>query len=125
MQWIDVLDYIKAFVVGGGICVIGQILLDRTKLTNGRIMVVFLVSGAILAAFGLYEPIVEFAGAGATVPICGFGYALVKGVIDEVSTEGLFGIMSGGLKATSSGIAAAIVFGYIAALLSNPKSKSK
>ncbi|OOB79851.1 MAG: stage V sporulation protein AE [Epulopiscium sp. Nuni2H_MBin001] len=120
---IDFLDYAKAFVVGGGICVLGQILLDRTKLTTGRIMVIFLLSGMVLSAVGLYEPIVEFAGAGATVPIVGFGHCLAQGVIQEVGSEGLFGIMTGGLKATAGGIAAAICFGYLAALLSNPKSK--
>lgn len=118
------MDYIKAFIVGGLICVIGQILMDRTKLQTGRIMVVFLIAGAILGALGLYEPIAEFAGAGATVPIIGFGYALAKGAIDEVTKEGIFGIMTGGLKATAGGITAAIVFGYLAALLSKPKSKS-
>lgn len=117
------MDYIKTFIVGGIICAIGQILLDRTKLTTGRIMVVFLVAGAILTALGIYQPIVEFAGAGATVPIVGFGYALAKGAIDEVSREGMMGILTGGLKATAAGITAAITFGYFAALLSNPKSK--
>lgn len=117
------MDYIKTFIVGGIICAIGQVLLDRTKLTTGRIMVVFLVAGAILTALGIYQPIVDFAGAGATVPIVGFGYALAKGAIDEVSREGMMGILTGGLKATAAGITAAITFGYFAALLSNPKSK--
>ncbi len=117
------LDYVWAFVVGGGICVLGQILMDRTKLTVGQVMVIFLLGGAFLTALGVYQPIVEFAGAGATVPISGFGYSLAKGVIDEVRDEGLFGIMTGGLKATAGGITAAVVFGYLAALLSNPKSK--
>ncbi|OON90271.1 MAG: stage V sporulation protein AE [Candidatus Epulonipiscium fishelsonii] len=117
------MEYIKAFVVGGGICVLGQILLDRTKLTSGRIMVIFLVAGAFLTAIGVYQPIVEFAGAGATVPIVGFGYALANGVMEEVTKEGLFGIMTGGLKATAGGISAAVAFGYLAALFSNPKSK--
>ncbi|ONI37711.1 stage V sporulation protein AE [Candidatus Epulonipiscium fishelsonii] len=117
------MEYIKAFIVGGGICVIGQILLDRTKLTSGRIMVIFSVTGAFLTALGVYQPVVEFAGAGATVPILGFGYSLANGVIAEVKSEGLFGIMTGGLKATAGGISAAIAFGYLAALFSNPKSK--
>ena len=117
------MEYIKAFVVGGLLCVIGQILMDRTKLMTARIMVVFLVSGAVLTALGLYQPIVEFAGAGATVPIIGFGYALAKGAIEEVASEGAMGILTGGLKATTAGITAAITFGYIAALISSPKSK--
>ncbi|MGL6174125.1 MAG: stage V sporulation protein AE [Cellulosilyticaceae bacterium] len=118
------MEYIKAFIVGGLICVIGQILMDRTKLQTGRVMVVFLLSGAVLGALGLYEPLADFAGAGATVPILGFGYALAKGAIDEVAKEGIFGVITGGLKATAGGITAAIVFGYLAAVLSRPKSKS-
>lgn len=124
-MWMEtLLEYIRVFVVGGLICVVGQILMDRTKLMTGRIMVLFLVMGAFLTAVGVYEPFVEFAGAGATVPIMGFGYALAKGAIEEVSREGLIGVMTGGLKATAAGITAAITFGYLAALLSNPKSKS-
>lgn len=118
------MEYLKCFVVGGLICVIGQVLLDRTKLTNGKIMVVFLLAGAVLQAIGVYGSIVEFAGAGATVPISGFGYALAKGAMEEVKGSGLLGAFSGGLTATASGITAAIVFGYLAALVANPKSKS-
>ena len=118
------MEYLKCVVVGGLICLIGQILLDRTQLTNGKIMVLFLVAGAVLQAIGVYGPIVEFAGAGATVPISGFGYALAKGAIEEVKSSGIMGAFSGGLAATASGITAAIVFGYLAALLANPKSKS-
>lgn len=118
------MEYLKCFVVGGLICVIGQVLLDRTKLTNGKIMVLFLVAGAVLQAIGVYGPLVEFAGAGATVPISGFGYALAKGAMEEVDNIGLIGAFSGGLAATASGITAAIVFGYLAALVANPKSKS-
>ena len=118
------MEYLKCFVVGGLICLIGQILLDRTQLTNGKIMVLFLVAGAVLQAIGVYGPIVEFAGAGATVPISGFGYALAKGAIEELKSSGIMGAFSGGLAATASGITAAIVFGYLAALLANPKSKS-
>ena len=118
------MEYLKCFVVGGLICLIGQILLDRTQLTNGKIMVLFLVAGAVLQAIGVYGPIVEFAGAGATVPISGFGYALAKGAIEEVKSSGIMGAFSGGLAATASGITEAIVFGYLAALLANPKSKS-
>lgn len=119
----DLMNLVKAFIFGGLLCAIGQVLMDRTKLMTARIMVIFLVAGAILTALGVYEPFVEFAGAGATVPIIGFGYALAKGAIDEVAKEGYMGILTGGLKATAAGITAAIVFGYFAALLSNPKSK--
>ncbi|PHV71887.1 stage V sporulation protein AE [Sporanaerobium hydrogeniformans] len=118
------MEYMKAFVVGGLICVVGQILLDRVKLTNGVIMVTFLIAGAVLTAIGLYQPLVEFAGAGATVPISGFGYALAKGAMDEVAASGIMGAFTGGIKATAAGITAAIVFGYLAAMFSNPKSKS-
>lgn len=118
------MEYLKTFIVGGGICIIGQIILDRTKLTTGKIMVIFLLAGAFLTAIGLYQPLVDFAGAGATVPISGFGYALAKGAIEEVGKEGFMGAFTGGIKATAAGITAAIVFGYLAAVLSNPKSKS-
>lgn len=118
------MQYIKVFVGGGLICVVGQILLDRTKLTTGRIMVLFVVSGAVLTALGVYQPLVDFAGSGATVPIIGFGYALAKGAIEETRASGFMGAFVGGLKATAAGITAAIVFGYLAALLSKPKSKS-
>lgn len=118
------MEYVRCFVVGGLICVIGQILLDRTTLTNGKIMVIFLVAGAILQAIGIYQPIVEFAGAGATVPISGFGYALAKGAMEEIDGSGIMGAFAGGIKATASGITAAIIFGYLAALVANPKSKS-
>lgn len=118
------IQYIKSFIVGGAICVIGQILLDRTKLTNGKIMVLFLVVGAFLGAIGVYEPIVQFAGAGATIPISGFGYSLARGAMEEVTAGGILGAFSGGIQATASGITVAIVFGYLAALIANPKSKS-
>lgn len=118
------MEYLRTFVVGGIICIIGQILLDRTKLTTGKIMVIFLLAGAFLTAIGLYQPLVDFAGAGATVPISGFGYALAKGAIEEVGKEGIMGAFTGGIKATAAGITAAIAFGYLAAVLSNPKSKS-
>lgn len=118
------MQYLKCFIVGGLICVIGQILLDRTKLTNGKIMVLFLVAGAVLQAIGVYGPLVEFAGAGATVPISGFGYALAKGAMEGVTSDGILGAFSGGLTATASGITVAIVFGYLAALIANPKSKT-
>jgi stage V sporulation protein AE len=118
-------DFVKAFFIGGAICVVGQILMDRTKLMNGRIMVIFLIAGAVLTALGLYEPFVKFAGAGATVPIVGFGYALAKGAMEEVREVGILGALTGGLKATAAGITVAIVFGYLAALISHPTTKSK
>lgn len=117
------MDYLRSFVVGGLICVIAQILMDRTKLMTGRIMVIFVVSGALLTGLGLYQPLVDYAGGGATVPIVGFGYSLAKGVMEEVDQAGLMGVLSGGLKATASGIAAAIGFSYLAALVSSPKTK--
>lgn len=117
------MDYLKAFIVGGLICVIGQVLIDKTKLMTGRILVLFVTAGVILTGLGLYEPLVEFGGAGATVPLTGFGYALAKGVMKEVQQVGLPGAMTGGLKATAGGIAAAILFGYTAAVLFNPREK--
>ncbi|WP_291579536.1 stage V sporulation protein AE [Clostridium sp. UBA6640] len=116
-------DYIAAFIVGGIICVIGQILMDTTKLTPGRILVIFVTSGVILQTFNIYEKIVKIGKAGATVPLPGFGYSLAKGVIEEVQKEGFVGIFTGGIKATAGGITGAIVFGYIMALLFNPKTK--
>ncbi len=115
--------YLRSFIVGGLICVIAQILMDRTKLMVGRIMVIFVVAGVILTGLGLYQPLVDYAGGGATVPIVGFGYSLAKGVMEEVDKSGLMGVLSGGLKATASGIAAAITFSYLAALVSSPKAK--
>lgn len=117
------MEYVRAFLVGGLICVIGQILMDRTKLMSGRITVIFVVVGALLTGFGLYQPIVDFGEAKATVPIMGFGYALGKGVMKEVTKEGFFGIFTGGLKATAAGVTAAILFGFLAALFFNPKAK--
>ena len=117
------MEYIKAFIVGGLICVIGQILMDKTKLTSGRILVLFVVSGVILEGLGIYDKIVDFGGAGATVPLPGFGYSLAKGVIREVNKEGLKGIFTGGLKAAAGGITAAILFGYFSAVLFNSNAK--
>ena len=111
------LDCLYAFLVGGFICMIGQFLIDFTKLTPARILVSFVVSGVILTAIGVYEPIVEFAGAGATVPLTGFGYSLAKGVEEAVMQNGLIGALTGGLTATAGGIAASIVFGLLMALL--------
>lgn len=113
-----------AFITGGFICLIGQILIDYTKLTPARILVSFVVSGVILTALGIYEPIVEFAGAGATVPLTGFGYSLAKGVEEAVNQYGLIGALSGGLTATAAGITASVVFGIIMALLFKPGDKT-
>ncbi|WP_026893994.1 stage V sporulation protein AE [Clostridiisalibacter paucivorans] len=118
------MDYIKAFIVGGIICVVGQILMDRTKLTPGHILVIFVTSGVILTAIGIYEPIVNYGGSGATVPLPGFGYSLANGVEKAVKEDGIIGVFTGGIQATAGGVAAAIVFGYIMALLFTPKTKS-
>ena len=121
----DVLtEYLKAFVVGGLICVVGQLLIDYTKLTPARILVGFVVAGVILGAVGLYGPLVEFAGAGATVPLTGFGYNLAKGVKEAVEESGLIGALTGGLKASAGGIAAAIFFSLLAALIFKPSDRS-
>lgn len=118
------LDCLKAFAVGGAICVVGQLLIDTTKLTPARILVSFVVTGVILTAFGIYEKIVEFAGAGATVPLTGFGYSLAKGVKAAVTEHGLVGALMGGLEATAAGITASVLFGFIAALLVRPDDKN-
>ncbi len=109
--------YLWAFLVGGALCVIAQILIDKTKLTPARILTGYVVAGAILSATGIYEKLVSFAGAGATVPLTGFGHSLIKGVEKAVSEKGLFGILSGGLTGTASGIAAVMLFSLIAALI--------
>ena len=119
----DVMKYVWCFIIGGTICIIGQILLDKTKLTSARILVLFVTTGVILTGLGLYEPIVNLGGAGATVPLTGFGYSLAKGAIKGVQEEGLLGAFTGGIKATAGGISAAIIFGFIAALLAKPKIK--
>ena len=118
------LDCLWAFLVGGGICVAGQLLIDCTKLTPARILVSFVVLGVLLTAIGVYEPLVEFAGAGATVPLTGFGYSLAKGVKAAVTEHGLIGALMGGLEATAAGITASVLFGFIAALLVRPDDKS-
>ena len=118
------MDYVKAFWVGGAICLIGQILIDKTKLTPARILVSYVVIGVFLGAIGVYKPLVEFAGAGATVPLTGFGYNIAKGVKEAVQEDGFLGVLSGGLKATAGGITAAIMAGLIAALLFKDKDKS-
>ena len=113
-----------AFLSGGLICVIAQILIDKTKLTPARILVSFVVSGVVLTGFGCYEPIVEFAGAGATVPLTGFGYSLAMGVEESVMQNGVLGALSGGLSATAAGIAASVLFGLLMALLFKPGDKT-
>ena len=118
------MDYIKAFLVGGILCVIGQIFIDKTKLTPARILVSYVVIGVILGALGVYKPIVEFAGAGASVPLTGFGYALSKGVKEAVQQEGFLGIFTGGLKACAGGITIAVFFGLLTSLIFKPKDKS-
>ena len=116
------MEYLYAFLIGGAICVIGQILLDATKLTAPRILVIFVVAGAILTGLGLYEPLVKLAKNGATVPLPGFGYALAKGAMDGAS-KGFLAVLSGGIKNTAAGITAAVVFGYLISLIFSPKSK--
>lgn len=117
------MDYIKAFLVGGIICVIGQVLIDKTKLTSARILVIFVVLGCILGGIGIYPKIVDFAGAGATIPLLGFGNNLAKGVINEVNNVGFIGIFSGGIKSAATGVTASIAFAFIMALIFNPKEK--
>ena len=117
------LDYLKAFAVGGVLCVIGQLLIDKTKLTPARILTAYVVSGVILGAVGLYQTIADWAGAGATVPLTGFGNTLAMGVKKAVETDGLLGVFTGGFTASAAGICAAIFFGIIIALIFKPKEK--
>jgi len=125
LQNIDLISLLKCFITGGTICVIGQILIDKTKLTPARILVAFVTTGAILGGLGIYKYLVDFAGAGATVPLTGFGYNLAKGAIKGVHENGLIGAFTGGVTASAGGIAAAIFFGYIASLISKPKMKKE
>ena len=118
------MEYMKAFLVGGALCLIGQILIDKTKLTPARILVGYVVAGVLLGAIGVYQPLVEFAGAGATVPLTGFGNTLAKGVKEAVQQDGFLGIFTGGLKATAGGIAAAIFAGLLASIIFKAKDKS-
>ena len=118
------MDYIKAFVIGGLFCLIGQILVDKTKLTPARILVGYVVAGVILGAIGIYQPIAEFAGAGASVPLTGFGNSLAKGVREAVQQDGFIGILTGGLKATAGGITAAITAGLLVSLIFKAKDKA-
>ena len=117
------MEYLKAFLVGGCFCLIGQLLIDKTKLTPARILVSYVVAGVILGAVGLYQPLIDFAGAGATVPLTGFGSLLAKGVKEAVAEKGFLGIFTGGFTATAGGIAAAVVFGWLAGLIFKPKDK--
>ena len=118
------MDYLKAFLVGGTLCLAGQILIDKTKLSPARILVGYVVCGVLLGAVGVYEPLVEFAGAGATVPLTGFGYTLAKGVKKAVMEDGILGIFGGGLKAAACGITAAIIAGLLVSLIFKPRDKS-
>ena len=117
------MDYLKAFLVGGGICLLAQLLIDYTKLTPAKILVSFVVLGVILGGIGIYQPLVDFAGAGASVPLLGFGNTLARGVREAVQEDGFLGILTGGLKATAGGITVAITAGLLASLIFKPKDK--
>lgn len=117
------MDYVWAFLVGGGICALVQILLEKTKMMPGRVMVLLVCSGALLSFFGWYEPFVEWAGAGASVPLLGFGHVLMKGLIEAIQTEGFLGLFTGGFKAGAVGCSAALILGYFASLIFEPKYK--
>ena len=125
LQYVDWMQLLRCFVVGGLICVIGQILIDKTKLTPARILVIFVTTGVILGGLGIYQYLVDFAGAGATVPLTGFGNNLAKGAIEAVKQTGIIGAFTGGISASAGGIAAAVFFGYIASLISKPKMKKQ
>ena len=117
------MDYLKAFLVGAALCIIGQLLIDKTKLTPARILVAYVVIGVLLGAVGVYQKLVDFAGAGASVPLTGFGNLLAKGVKEGVQEKGFLGIFTGGLSATAGGIGAAVLFGWLAGLIFKPKDK--
>ena len=125
LQSINYMQLLYCFITGGIICIIGQILIDKTKLTSARILVIFVTAGAILGGLGIYQYLVDFAGCGATVPLTGFGYNLAKGAKEAVEQYGFVGAFIGGTKAAAGGIAAAIFFGYIASLISKPKMKKQ
>jgi len=125
LQSIDYMLLLRCFIVGGLICVVGQILIDKTKLTSARILVAFLTLGAILGGLGIYQYLIDFAGCGATVPLTGFGANLAKGAIEGAQNQGLLGAFIGGVKNSAGGIAAAVFFGYIASLLAKPKIKKQ
>lgn len=117
-------EYVRAFLCGGVLCLIGQILIDKTTLTPAKILVAYVVSGVVLGGLGIYKYVVEFGGAGATVPLTGFGYLLAKGVEKAVAEQGILGALTGGITAAAGGITAAIFFGYLVALIFKPRSKS-
>ncbi len=123
MNWETIMPYVWAFSVGGGFCVIAQILIDRTKLTPARILVLYVVLGVVLGAVGIYEPLVKLAGGGATTPLTGFGYLIQRGVREAIDEKGLLGALTGGLSSAAGGIAAALVFGYLACLIFSGKPK--
>lgn len=128
MEWLQSIEWmglVKCFITGGLLCVVGQILIDKTKLTPARILVIYVTTGAILGGLGIYKYLVDFAGAGATVPLTGFGYNLAKGAIKAVKEIGIIGAFTGGVTAAAGGIAAAVFFGYIASLISKPKMKKE
>lgn len=125
LQSIDWMQLLRCFITGGIICIIGQILIDKTKLTPARILVTFVTAGAILGGLGIYKYLIDFAGCGATVPLTGFGANLAKGAIEAVKEDGILGAFTGGVKASAGGIAAAIFFGYIASLVAKPKIKKQ
>ncbi len=118
------MEYLKAFLVGGSLCLLGQLLIEYTKLTPARILVGYVVAGVVLSGLGLYQPLADFAGAGATVPLCGFGHLLAKGVRRAVAEQGALGVLTGGLTAAAGGVAAAVLFGLAAALVFKPGDKS-
>ena len=122
---LDIIELLYAFLIGGFICLIGQILIDKTKLTPARILVIYVTIGSVLGGLGIYQYLVDFAGSGATVPLTGFGYNLAKGAKDAVDQYGFIGAFIGGTKAAAGGISAAIFFGYIASLISKPKMKKQ
>lgn len=124
-QSIDWMQILKCFCIGGLFCIIGQILIDKTKLSPARILVIFVTSGVVLGALGIYKYIIDFAGCGATVPLTGFGANLAKGTIEAVQTKGLLGAFTGGVTSSAGGIAAAVFFGYIASLVAKPKIKKQ
>lgn len=125
LQSINWMTMLNCFIVGGLLCVIGQVLIDKTKLTPARILVIYVTTGAILGGLGIYKYLIDYAGCGATVPLTGFGANLAKGALESVQDQGLLGAFIGGVKASAGGIAAAVFFGYIASLLAKPKMKKQ
>ena len=118
------MEYLRAFLLGGALCAVAQVLIDKTRLTPARILVLYVVAGVVLSGLGLYEPLADWGGAGASVPLTGFGHTLAKGVREAVAEEGWLGVLTGGLRAGAGGVAAAVVFGYLAALLFSSRDKS-